>query len=579
MTQRPKGQTFLEGAAILTAATLLVKVIGALFKIPLANILGGVGMSYFVTAYDLFTPIYSLAVTGLSVAVSRMVAEHTARGSDAGVQAVMRASRRIFLCAGVVGFGLMLAAAPQFVKLVNNPASLFSVAAIAPAVLFSCISAIYRGYYQGLSDMVPTAISQVIEAVARLVFGILFAYGVTALLLARYAQTGQLLGISFQNAEYAKLFILRFSAAGAIFGVTLSTAAGALYIRLRFVHTRQLPVVQSDYRLNRETGRRLVKIAVPIALSTLVVNLSSLIDLASVMNCLHSAIEQDGQTILQMYQGSIPPELNLNLLPEYLYGSYSGLAHSIFNLIPAITAGLGISAIPAVSRAWAHDNKQNLEQTISSILRLTMLVALPAGLGLAVLAKPILLFLYPARVMEVTIVAPILRVMGVCAVLVAAASPMNSILQSIGKERLPLIILLMGAAVKLITNLTLVPRPEINIQGVPYGTLLCYGVIVLLSGAALRICSGVNPGFWRTFFKPFLCAAGSSIAAGGCYQLLTTGLPQAGNALPLLLSIACAVAVYVFLTLFTGTICKNDLKMLPLSEKVLKRLEKLGFIS
>ncbi|MEG0853448.1 MAG: oligosaccharide flippase family protein, partial [Angelakisella sp.] len=115
MNKQKNSQTFLEGAVILTTATMIVKVIGALFKIPLANILGGVGMSYFVTAYDIFTPIYSLVVTGLGIAVSRMVSEYAAKGNRAGVESVLRASRRIFLTLGFLGAGILLAAAPAFV--------------------------------------------------------------------------------------------------------------------------------------------------------------------------------------------------------------------------------------------------------------------------------------------------------------------------------------------------------------------------------------------------------------------------------------------------------------------------------
>lgn len=573
MNHRTRGQSFLEGAAILTAATITVKLIGALFKIPLANILGGVGMSYFVTAYDLFTPIYSLVVTGLGIAVSRMVAEQTAMGSSTGVEAVLRAARRIFITAGVLGTLLLLAAAPHFVQLIGNPAALFAVAAIAPAIIFSCLSAIYRGYYQGLSNMAPTAVSQVVESLVRLVAGIALAYGVAQGMLGRYEKTGSLLGYRFDTPQQAELFVLRFAAAAAILGVTLSTMVGALYIRRVYRRqsiTRPGPI---SHQLVKDTGRRLISIAVPIALSTLVVNLSALIDLTSVMNCLHTAISRDSSAILAMYPGGIPPQITLELLPEYLYGSYSGLAYSIFNLIPSLTAAFGVSAIPAVSRAWARKDPVQLQRTVSSILRLTVLVALPAGLGIATLAQPILTFLYPARTAEVLIVAPILRVMGISAVLVAAATPINSILQAIGRERLPLVVLLFGAAIKLVTNYTLISRPEINIQGVPYGTLLCYGVIVVLSGSALRLCAGVRLEIISAVGKPLFCALCSS----GTAWLLYSRLPL-GNTTKLFVSIVFAAFVYGIMVLLTGTLRKSDINMLPISEKILKRLEMLGFI-
>ena len=292
------------------------------------------------------------------------------------------------------------------------------------------------------------------------------------------------------------------------------------------------------------------------------------------MNCLHLAIQRDSGAILSMYPGGIPDGITLELLPEYLYGSYSGLAYSIFNLIPSLTAAFGVSAIPAVSRAWAKQDSRHLQQTVSSILRMTMLVALPAGLGIAVLSGPILTFLYPARTAEVLIVAPILRVMGISAVLVSAATPINSILQAIGREKLPLVVLLFGAAIKLVTNYTLISRPEINIQGVPYGTLLCYGVIVVLSGSALRLCAGTRLELYRSVCKPLFCALCSS----GTAWLLYTRLPW-GNTVKLFVSIVSAAFIYGIMVLLTGTLRKTDVNMLPIHEKILKRLEMLGFIS
>lgn len=573
MTDRRNSQTFLEGAVVLTTATLIVKLIGAIFRIPLMNILGGVGMSYYSTAYDLFLPIYSLATTGLSIAVSRMVSEYAAIGSTAGVESMLRVSRRIFITIGLLGSAVLLGAAPLLVRMINNPAALFSVLAIVPAVLFSCVSSIYRGYYQGLSNMLPTALSQVVESVGRLIFGIIFAYGTIALMLGKYTATGQLFGLTFANVEQAKLFITRFAAAGAITGTTLSTAMGALYIRLRFAREHKTLVTPLSAQKQREAGKKLAAIAAPIAISTLVVNLASLIDLGSVMNCLHAAIDKGGSIILSMYPHGIPAEVGLDMLPEYLYGSYTGLTYSIFNLVPALTAALGISSIPAVSRAWARADREELQGTVSSIIKVTMLVALPAGLGISVLAQPILLFLFPERAMEVSVVAPILRVMGLSAVLVAATTPVNSILQAIGRERLPLVILLLGATIKLVTNFTLVSRPEINIQGVPYGTLLCYSVILVLSSLALRLTSGVRISFYRIFMKPLFCALGSSMTAATVYRVF-----PGGNTPKLIVAIACAGAIYIIMVLFSGTISKKDIEMVHLNENLRKRLEMLGFI-
>ena len=231
---RRRDQSFLEGAVVLTLSTLTVKVIGALFKIPLANILGGVGMSYFVSAYDIFTPIYSLTVTGLGVAASRLVSERAACAGPEGGEQVLRASRRLFLLLGLMGMGLLFLFARPFSRAINNPGAFLAICAIAPAVVFSCVSATYRGYFQGMTNMVPTAGSQVLESLTRLLAGTVLSYGTTLLLRERYLDTGEVLGRSFATLGEANLFIFRFSAAAAILGVTASTLVGAVYIRGRY---------------------------------------------------------------------------------------------------------------------------------------------------------------------------------------------------------------------------------------------------------------------------------------------------------------------------------------------------------
>ena len=573
-----KRQNFLEGAIVLTTATLVVKVIGALFKIPLANILGGVGMSYFVSAYDIFTPIYSLTVTGLSVAVSRVVSEAAVSGGRDTLGHVLGAARRIFLLLGVLGSLLLALFARGFSSLINNPGSAAAIYAIVPAIFFSCVTAAYRGYCQGLSNMVPTAKSQVLEAVVKLTAGTALSFGVTRYLQQTFLATGEVLGHAAATPAQANLWIFQYSAAAAILGVTLSTAAGALYMHLYFKASGGKvirPTQRRDRLQQRDIGRRLLSIAIPISLATLVVNLTSIIDLMSVMNCLKGAITRDSAAILSMYSGLIPPEVTLDVLPEYLYGSYSGLAFSLFNLIPSITAALGISAIPSVTASYLSGSRERLNETVGSILRITLMVALPAGLGLSVLSGPILTLLYPARTMEAAIITPVLRVMGISSILVAVTTPINSILQAIGRERLPLLALSMGAVVKLGTNFFLVSQPQINIQGVPYGTLFCYGLIILISSAVLIFGAGIRLPLFSIFVKPLFCAGLCAATAHYAYGFL---FASHGNTLRVLVAIAAAALVYVLALLLTGTITKADAEMLPGGKKIVKTLEKMRFI-
>ena len=557
MAGTTRAQSFLEGALVLSAATAVVKILGALFKIPLVNLLGGVGMGCFMSAYDLFTPVYSLTVTGLSVAVSRSVSSAAALGRWDRTRQLLILSRRMFFLLGAVGAGAMLVLAPAFVQAVRNPGALPAVWAIVPAIIFSCISAAYRGYYQGLSDMVPTALSQVWEAVVRLGAGTLLAWGAIALFYRRYDA-----GLMALTAEEAALAAARAGAAGAVLGVTLSTAAGMVCILL--IHRKRTGRETWSGSLPRGMGGALLQAAIPISLSALVLNLSVVIDLATVMNCLKAALETGA--LWPRYASLVPAEVTAEVLPEYLYGCYSGLACSLFNLVPSLTAAMGVSAIPAVSRAMGRGGK-SLEQTISAILRLTLLLAIPAGLGLFALAEPILHFLYPAREAEAAMIAPVLQLLGPAAVLAAASTPVNSMLQALGKERLPLCFLILGAGIKLGTNCLLVSRPEINILGVPWGTLLCYGTILILGLGSLLKTARIQLRWGQVFWKPLFCGGCSAAAGWSLYGLLPVS-PM----LRLPAAIAGAAMVEGLLALLTGALEKSDLEMLPFGEKMRKTL-------
>ena len=530
---RIKGrQTILQGAVILTVSTLIVKVIGAMFKIPLANILGGVGMSYFVSAYDVLIPIYSMTVTGLGVAVSRTVSESDGRGEPP--ENILMTARTMFLGVGLLAAALLFFGASVLTRLIGNPSAVLSVCCIAPSVLFSCFSSAYRGYFQGRHNMLPTARSQVIEALVKLMTGILLAWLIYSRLTAA-AAAGTL---GWQGtAQEVQLRILQYAAAGAVLGVSLSTLCGLLFIRRQYRQS----AIEEKGRFSGTDARKLWRIALPIALTSLCANLTTVIDLSSVMNCLKNAVRQGSGEILRMYAGCIPPEVTVEVLPEYLYGSYSGLAVSIFNLVPAVTAGIGMSAVPAVAGYCAAGDDRNLQRSVESVMATTAAAAFPAGLGIFTFAGEILDFLYPHQLMEAAIVAPTLRMMGLVSILIAFAGIFNNIFQASGMEKTPLLALLIGGVLKMTTNFILVSRPGVNIHGVAYGSLLCYSFIVLYS--ALRWFGSGRP-FARAsvLLKPMLSAAICCVAARMVYDL---GSGHMGNGISLIFAIAAAGIIYI----------------------------------
>lgn len=574
MTRHPK-QGYLYGMIVLAAGTVAVKLIGALFKIPLTNILGGVGMSYFNVAYDLYYPLYALFVSGVPVAVSKLVSESMARGLARDARRMLRLSATVFVGIGLCGSVMMVLGAGWFAQIVHNPDAKYAVWMLAPALFFGCITASFRGYFQGLQDMKPTAVSQIVEAVAKLVLGLSLAYFITKAGLHQYQQQGTVFGIACTSLEEAKLEVLPFAAAGAILGVTISALCGGIYLYAHHKLGRSgIPSALWKAAPKAVSARILIKrllaIALPVCFASVITNMTSFIDLVSVMNRLHLAIQHNSELVLGMYRDAIPPGVELDRLASYLYGCYSGLAVPIFNLVPSMTAVIGVSLLPSVSAAWATNQQTSLERNISSALRVTAMMAMPAGIGISAMAEPIMRMLYFSKPMEVTAIAPALRLMGISAIFVAMTLPVNAILQAVGRAGLPVRLLLWGGLMKLALNYFLVAIPQLNIRAAPVGTLCCYAFVLAVSLSALIKTTGVHLSAFRIFGKPLFAALCCGAAAKASYSMLS-GI--CSGTISTLLSVAIGGIVYLILLFITKTITKVDVLMLPNAEKFINVLE------
>lgn len=578
--EKKSEQSYIKGALVLVSATVIVKVIGMLFKIPLTNILGGVGMTYFSAAYDMFTTLYALSVAGFPVAVSKLVAENMALGRYKDVRKIYRLSSLLFFAVGIIGAFVMIVFARAFSNMVSIPEAYLAVMAMAPAIFFSCIMSSYRGYYQGLNNMAPTAVSQVIEAIVKLIMGIILSYAVYQIGINQFETTGLLFGKAVQSLDEAKIEVLPYAAAGAILGVSISTFAGALYLylrnKLRPHRFRKSQYLAAPNALgSKKIIKRIISIAVPVCLATVVVNITTLIDLTSVMNRLNVAISRDAQTIVNMYQGLIPDGVGIDKLPQHLYGSYTGLCSSIVNLIPSITTPLGVSILPAIAAAWAVKDYKKIKRSIESLLRIAGMITIPAGIGLCVLSEPILSILYPARPLEVQIAAPLLSIMGIAVLFIGFTSPINSVLQALGKVNVPVKLMLGGSIIKIVVNFILVAIPSINIKGAPVGSLLCYLFIFVFDLIVLSRVSGIKLRLFRLFgkitFSAILCAVAAYVSYSFIYRFWQSKVV-------ILLAIGCGGVVYLVSILLTKALKKEDIVMLPKGEKIAKVLEKYSLL-
>jgi len=575
----PKTQGFIKGALILTAAALTAKILGMLFKIPLQNILGAVGMSYFNAAYSIFTPIYALSVSGLPVAVSKLVAEQCARGGYRQVRKIRRVSLLLFLAFGLGGTLLLILGARFFSSAIGNPGAALSVAAIAPSILFCCLISSYRGYYQGLGNMTPTALSQVVETAAKLICGIALSLYVLNRGLSEYAAYSTVFGQFAPTSHQAHLLVLPWAAAGAVLGVTASTLVGALYLFFRHL-------IKGD-KIGREAiaaaprpepagkiASSLLKIALPVCLSAAFTHLTNLIDLATIMNRVSVSLARDPAAIMRMYAGLLPESVTQAGLPAYLYGIFA-YTTSLYHLPAAITVTLGVSVLPAISARWALGDRAEIARQAASVIKLAGLIAIPAGLGMFAMSEPILALLLPAQLQDVAIAAPVLRGMGLAAVLLGITTPMASIFQAVGRADIPLKLIAAGAVIKLSANWVLLAIPELNVRAAAYGTILCYGFVLIAGSISLSRVVGRPVGVAKSLIKPLFCGILCALTANTAYGLLSNALSSRISAL---IAIGTGAAVYAIFVLFMKIITKNEAILLPNGKKVAKILEKLSLL-
>ncbi len=521
---RSQKQNFLEGALIMAIANIIVKVIGAFFKIPLKNLIGSEGIGMFYGAYNIYSALVVISTAGLPVAVSRMVAEASAQGREQEVDRIFRVSFGLFLGIGAVSTAVTVIFARPLLEYQGNPDAYWSLIALAPAVFFVALMSVYRGYCQGLHNMVPTAMSQLIEALSKLIFG----YGFAILALRR--------GLGVEMAS-----------AGAILGVTLGTVLGSVYMILRSRSVR--PVGRPEGSAgNGALLRKLVVIAVPITIGAAVMSLTNLVDNFVVMRRLQSI--------------GYAKEVTVSM-----YGAYSSMSVALMTMPQTLIVGITVSLIPAIAEAYGSRDFDKAQMNTESAVRLTGMLAFPCAVGLFVLAWPLLNLLFTS---DVDFAAPLLKPLALAFLCVSTVSLTNALMQAAGRERLPVISMIAGGVVKIATNYTLIGIPAINIHGAPIGTIACYATIAVLNIIFLYRKTEIGPKKWYLLWKPAASALLMGLFAAVTYPVLEGVL---GARPGVIVEILLCMLVYFGAMLALRGFVREDILMLPHGKKIAKILK------
>ncbi|MDO4503873.1 MAG: polysaccharide biosynthesis protein, partial [Clostridia bacterium] len=509
-------QSFAAGAFIMAIGMLIVKIAGAAFKIPLTYILKGTGLGYFNSAYNIYNPIYALATAGLPIAISRVVSSNMAQKRYKDVRMIHKLSIPIFVFTGITGCLLMILGSFVYINYTYAPGTIYSMFALAPTVIFACLISIYKGYYEGLRNMIPTAVSEIVEAVCKVIFGPTLASLAINYCMDEYNKFGTVLGNFYNSEAEAYSASLPLASAGAILGITLAAFCGFLYIFIKYKISGD-GITDEEFenaepaRDNKTLIKSILKISIPIALGAILMNLAGAIDTMLVQRRLYDLMNLVPDIILNMYKGLIPvEEISNGKTHVFLSGCFVYM-NNITMLLPTITQGLAISALPNVTTAWVGNIKEKIKNNIETVLKVTTVISFPAGIGMSILSYPIMDFVYNTFGKtsqaggEIYIASKIMVIYAIGIIFVSISTPICSMLQAVGRADLHLKILTIGMIIKVALNYILVSVPEINIQGAGMGTLFCYlficisGIILLSRETKLRF------DYISIFLKPLSC--------------------------------------------------------------------------
>ena len=578
-----KNNSFVKGALILGIASLIVKLIGAGFKIPMTNLIGDDGMGLFNGGYQIYTFMFIVATAGFPVAISKMVSESLARDDERDAKRVFQTAFSLLFVIGIVGSVVLFAFAGPFARAVGMPDAELGIKAISPAIFFVSMASALRGYFQGRQNMYPTALSEVIESTGKLVIGLLAA----GFFMSMTVNTGapNLIDMAAGVIQSSHLKTV-YASAGAILGVTAGTFMSAALLITIYICTaiaakrhgeKLAPSVTAAQKLRpRKTILKdLVLIAIPITIGASVSSLTTLIDMSTISRRLvvNPAVfdryafmfEQDAKFMQKVAQeGWNAAQVNVQKATS-LYGMYTGKALTMFNLPLTLVVALGTSVVPAISGSLAKGNKIQARSITESAIRLALLFGAPCAIGMSVLSGGVLNLLFSTDNAK-----NVLAILSIAIIPVSVVQVTNAMLQSYGKVYYPVVNMLIGGAAKVIFNYFMIP--VLGIEGAPVGTFLCYLIIAVINTVQIVRLSEMKFKPVDTIIKPLVAALVMGVAG----WFIAGVLP--GSRLMTLLEIAVCGIIYAVMIFVVRAVKREDLMNLPKGEKIAGILERFKLI-
>ena len=553
MSEKNKNTSFLNGAFILAAAGILCKIIGALYKIPLRSMIGAQAMGVYTTVYPIYNFLLVFSTAGIPTAISKLVAEKRNSGSHTEAHRVFLTSLRVLLIIGLITTTVMLAfsnniAAAMQIRFEDGTVAWQPVAAIALSLLFVSLLSAYRGYFQGMQNMTPTAVNQVVEQIVKLVAGFFFAK-------MFYDRWGYVMG-----------------AAGALLGITISEFAA--FVVIFFTYQKKKPTILSRVDLAEPAQgkyvRMLLAIAIPITLGSAAKSLVDSIDSLMIKNILYNDLHFNSGYI------------------DTIYGFLKNDCGTLINMPSVLYVALSMAVVPAISGAIKSSRRETSSITRTS-LKLALIIGLPCTIGFLTMAREILYLLYGYKTetysdgtvfdssSQIQAAGTFLMILSFGVLLLAIIQIASAILQGAGKVIYPVVNLAIGMAVKILINFIFVPRAEVNIYAVPVGTVTCYAIAALLDVICVFKVTKVRPDFVNGILRPIgaaaLMAAAILFVKYPFMNVLSRDNTRGHIATAIIICIA-ALVYFMGLIVF-NVLDENDLALMPGGKKIKSVLRKL----
>lgn len=528
------GKSFVKGAVVLSIAGILAKCLGALYRIPFARIASDECIAIYGLVYPVYNLLLALSTAGIPLAISKLVAEYEEQGKSGMSMRILKLSLLVLSAVGVLVAGFIFINAQWLAEnLLHEPKAAWSLRAIAPAMIFTCMQAVFRGYFQGLQEMVPTALSQITE---------------------QFVRVGVIIAALFVLMPFGD----EITAAGASAGASVGGCVAFLVILTIFLlYCRKHAVKQTAPAEPVSNGQVIAKVlalAIPISIGSLVLPIMQSIDSVMVL----PRLEAGGLS-------------HSAAMSEYGYLSMCVLP--IINLPFILTTAISASLVPNISEALAMGQKEKLNQNFASAMQLAILIVLPATVGLMTLATPIMDLLYAKPGAGVAMLWSAAIVLAVGLYQISAGT-----LQGMGRAMVPMYSLLLGAAIKIVLTYSLTAMPGMGIRGAALASVVGFAV-----AAGNNIWQVSRKIGWSWLSVPYhvvkpLCSVVAMavlvlLSYKGLFALLHS------NGLATLVSIAVGGCTYFVVLLAIGGVSLEIIRKVPkIGNKLAAVLLKLNLV-